>query len=318
MLRTAESVTPQHPDKLCDRISDRILDKCLRQDPASRVAVEVMGGHGLITVTGEITAKADIDFRKCVREIVGKEFEISLRLAHQSPEIAKSVDKGGAGDQGVMIGYACDETPELMPLEYQLARSLCQYLFQLFPYDGKTQITVNDGIITDAVASMQKVSTDRLRQSVAGWLKEQPTDKNTVIHANPTGDWQTGGFAADSGLTGRKIVIDSYGPRVPVGGGCFSGKDPTKVDRSAAYMARKIAVNYLKKHRAHEVYAHLAYVIGQTEPVQATVSVDSRPELIEGYDLTPKGIIALLELDKPIYEVTASWGHFGRGFAWDK
>ena len=313
-LRTAEFVSPKHPDKLCDRISDAILDACLAKDPDARVAVDVAGGHGTIFVTGEITSKAkSIDVSKIVRRLVG-DMEIINRLAEQSPEIARGVDTGGAGDQGIMVGYACDETPELLPLEYVLARSLCLELYKHFPHDGKTQVTTQDGKILSIVASFQNVSSENLRAQVLDWLKHEPlakmSDDSPELYINPCGDWSIGGFDADSGLTGRKLAVDNYGPRVPIGGGAFSGKDPSKVDRSGAYMARRIAVDYLKARNANEVYVYLAYAIGKAEPLEATVTIDGKREKVEGYDLTPNGIMKLLDLKKPQYEKLAIFGHY--------
>jgi S-adenosylmethionine synthetase len=309
-LRTAEFVSPKHPDKICDQISDAILDAYLAKDPDSRVAVDVAGGHGTIFITGEVTSAAKIDIVPIVRRLAGN-LEIINRLSHQSPEIARGVDTGGAGDQGIMVGYACDETPELLPLEYVLARSLNQFLYAKYPYDGKTQVTTKDGKIESIVASFQNVTSTKLRAQVLKWLGLHSLADNSIkIYPNPCGDWNLGGFDADSGLTGRKLAVDNYGPRVPLGGGAFSGKDPTKVDRSAAYMARTIAVDYLKDRHAHEVYVYLAYAIGRAEPLEATVVVDGVHEEITGYDLTPKGIIAYLDLKKPQYEKLARAGHF--------
>lgn len=319
-LRTAESVSPKHPDKLCDQISDAILDAYLAQDPNARVAVETVGGHGELFVVGEVTATAHIAIEPIVQRIAGN-VHVRQKIVKQSPQIAGGVDTGGAGDQGIMVGYACAETPELLPLEVVLARNLNQHLFERWPYDGKTQITLQDGYIQTIVASWQNVPANDLSAQVYTWLKHQ--DKavlNDVVqlHTNPAGDWDQGGFDADTGLTGRKLVVDNYGPRIPIGGGCFSGKDASKVDRSAAYIARKIAVDTLKKHKAKEVYCYLAYAIGVAEPVEATVIVDGAIKPVTGYDLTPNGIIRFLDLKKPQYEQTARYGHFGNGFVWDK
>lgn len=316
--KTAESVSPKHPDKLCDQISDAILDAHLAQDPLARVAVDVAGGHGVVFVTGEVTSQAvGVDVAEIVRRIAG-EVELIEHIAEQSPEIAQGVDTGGAGDQGIMIGYATNETPELLPIEVVLSRELNQYLYAIWPYDGKTQITVDRDTITGVVASFQNAPSVELRAAVNAWLKDKHVAAEARIHCNPSGDWSIGGFDADAGLTGRKLAVDNYGPRISVGGGAFSGKDPSKVDRSAAYMARKIAVEYLRERDAKEVFVRLAYAIGVAEPLEATVIVDGEIEAIEGYDLTPHGIIAALELRRPMYEVTARYGHFGHGFAWDK
>ena len=318
--RTAESVSPKHPDKLCDQISDAILDAYLAEDPKARVAAEACGGHGVVFVTGEITSKAEeIDIPAIVKRIAGDEMEIHTKIVKQSPEIAQGVDTGGAGDQGIMIGYACDETKEMLPLEVVLARRLNQFIYKKHPYDGKTQITIApDGTIDSIVASFQNVPHDELEKLVRDFVTKEKLKGKLELHINPAGDWNQGGFEADTGLTGRKLIVDNYGPRVAIGGGCYSGKDPSKVDRSAAYMARKIAVDYLRERKAHEVLVRLAYAIGYAEPLEKTVIVDGEPEEIEGYDLTPNGIIKYLDLKRPIYEKTAMWGHYGEGFDWDK
>jgi len=204
-----------------------------------------------------------------------------------------------------------------LPLEVTLARQLNQQLYKTWPHDGKTQVTLKDGQIVAVVASFQHAKQVELTEAVTDWLKSQKHSDKVAIFANPSGDWLQGGFDADTGLTGRKLVIDNYGPQIPVGGGAFSGKDPSKVDRSAAYMARRIAVDYLKKHKAREVYCYLAYAIGVAEPLEASVTIDGRQQLVKGYDLTPKGIIEYLQLKKPQYEQTARYGHFGNNFTWD-
>lgn len=318
--RTAESVSPNHPDKLCDRISDAILDAYLAEDPNARVAAEACGGHGVVFVTGEITSTAsDIDIPAIVHRIAGEANEVHTKIVKQSPEIAQGVDTGGAGDQGIMIGFACDETPEMLPLEVVLARRLNQFIYEKHPYDGKTQITLApDGTVDSIVASFQNVPHDELEKLVREFISTQKLNGKLELHINPAGDWAQGGFDADTGLTGRKLIVDNYGPRVAIGGGCYSGKDPSKVDRSAAYMARKIAVDYLRKRKAHEVLVRLAYAIGYAEPLEKTVIIDGKPEEIEGYDLTPNGIIKFLDLKRPIYEKTARYGHYGEGFDWDK
>lgn len=318
--RTAESVSPKHPDKLCDQISDAILDAYLAADPEARVAAEACGGHGVVFVTGEITSRADnIDIPAIVRRIAGDDIEVHTKIVKQSPEIAAGVDTGGAGDQGIMIGYACDETPELLPREVVLARRLNQFIYDKHPYDGKTQITLApDGSVDSVVASFQNVSHDELEQLVREFIASEGLEGKLELHINPAGDWNQGGFDADTGLTGRKLIVDNYGPRVAIGGGCYSGKDPSKVDRSAAYMARRIAVDYLRERKAHEVLVRLAYAIGYAEPLEKTVIVDGVPEEITGYDLTPNGIISYLDLKRPIYEATARYGHYGEGFDWDR
>lgn len=319
--RTAESVSPKHPDKICDQISDAILDAYLAKDAHARVAVEAVGGHGKVFVVGEVTSTAHPEIEPIVRRLAG-DVAVEVRLVRQSPEIASGVDTGGAGDQGIMVGYACSETPERLPLEVVLSRQLNQYLYKQWPYDGKTQITLKNGEITSIVASFQNAPTADLKQAVESWLTSPSNIRyqlsNIALHLNPAGDWHQGGFDADTGLTGRKLVVDNYGPRIPIGGGCFSGKDPSKVDRSAAYMARKIAIEYLKARSAKEVFVHLAYAIGYARPLEATVTVDGIQEPVEGYDLSPNGIIHLLDLKKPIFEQTARYGHFGhQDFAWE-
>lgn len=332
--RTAESVSPKHPDKLCDQISDAILDAHLAVDPNARVAVETCGGHGQVFVTGEVTSTAnDIDIEAIVHRIAGDNIKVMQNIVRQSPEIAQGVDTGGAGDQGIMIGYACAETPEMLPLEVVLSRRLNQYIFAEHPYDGKTQVTLFDvdgantnddapRYVSSIVASFQNTPKAELERLVRSFIESEnlqpvPGKSEIELHLNPAGDWNQGGFEADTGLTGRKLIVDNYGPRIPIGGGCFSGKDPSKVDRSAAYMARRIAVDYLKKRQAKEVFVRLAYAIGYAEPLERTVIIDGKPEQIEGYDLTPQGIIQSLDLKRPVYEATARYGHFGEGFDWD-
>jgi len=326
--KTAESVSPGHPDKIADQISDAIVDAHLRGDPAARVAVDVAGGHGKVFVTGEVTSKvSDVDVPAIVRRLAG-EVEVIHHIAEQSPEIAAGVNAGGAGDQGIMIGYACKESPELVPLEVILARSLNQFLYELWPYDGKTQVTIQGREMVSIVASFQHAKHTELEQAVKQWASSQEyahkcfrkyRNTNPALHINPAGDWDIGGFEADAGLTGRKLAVDNYGPLVPLGGGAFSGKDPSKVDRSAAYMARRVAVDYLRQRpQAKAVYARIAYAIGVADPLEATVIIDGIHEQIVGYDLTPKGIIDALDLRRPMYEQTARYGHFGHGFDWEK
>lgn len=305
MQKTAEFVSPGHPDKICDIIADSLLDKYLEQDLNSRSAIEIMGGHGLIVVNGEITSSANVDIESVVKSIVGDNFRIIVNLVKQSPEIARGVDTGGAGDQGIMVGYACDETKNFMPLEYELARNLCLEIYKKYPHDGKTQVTVEDGKVKCVVASFQNSKTEDLEKLV----REIIESEKYII--NPAGQWNIGGFDADTGLSGRKIVIDNYGPNVGIGGGSFSGKDYTKVDRSGAYMARKIAIDLLKKFSAHEVLVRLAYAIGIAEPVMAIAQIDKREIQIEGYDLSPNGIRKHLDWDKIKFAQKAKFGHFG-------
>jgi S-adenosylmethionine synthetase len=320
--RTAESVSPKHPDKLCDQISDAILDAHLREDPYARVAVDVAGGHGKVFVTGEVTSRAvNVDVAAIVKRIAG-DVELIEHIAAQSPEIAAGVDTGGAGDQGIMIGYATSETAEYLPLEVVLARRLNQNIFERWPYDGKTQITLDGDEIVQVVASFQHATQAELDSHVRLWLQNDDLAKvneaTVTVHVNPCGDWHIGGFDADAGLTGRKLAVDNYGPRIPIGGGAFSGKDPSKVDRSAAYIARKIAIDYLKQRQAKEVFVRLAYAIDVAEPLEITVIIDGIAEKGVGYDVTPNGIIDSLDLRRPIYEQTACYGHFGQGFDWEK
>ena len=320
--RTAESVSPKHPDKIADQISDAILDAHLREDPLARVAVDVAGGHGKVFVTGEVTSRAKkVDVAAIVQRLAG-DVELIEHIAAQSPEIAAGVDTGGAGDQGIMVGYATNETDEFLPLEVVLSRHLNEYIFERWPYDGKTQITVHGGKIVQIVASFQHASQAELVTLIYEWINQDAlavADETVLkIHVNPCGDWEVGGFDADAGLTGRKLAVDNYGPRIPVGGGAFSGKDPSKVDRSAAYMARKIAIDYLKQRQASEVFVRLAYAIGVVEPLEVTVIVDGIAEKGVGYDVTPNGIIDSLDLRRPIYEQTARYGHFGHRFDWEK
>jgi len=311
MKKTSEFCSPKHPDKICDFIADSILDAYLENDKESRVAIEVMGGHNLITINGEVTSMSKPDIEKLVKEIVGQDYKVIINIALQSPEIAQGVDTGGAGDQGIMKGYATNETPEYLPLEYVLARNLCQKIFAVYPYDGKTQVTIDDGKVLMVVASFQNTKSDELLKLVQKIIK---ADEYLI---NPAGEWTQGGFDADTGLSGRKLVIDNYGPEIPIGGGSFSGKDYTKVDRSGAYMARKIAVDLLKKNNAKEVFTKLAYAIGKKEPVMAVAIIDGREEKISDYDLSPHGIRKYLKLDKVKFADTCTWGHFGRGFEWE-
>ena len=315
MIRTAEVVTPRHPDKICDRISDAILDACLKQDAFSRVAIETMGGHGIITVTGELTTKAFVDIPGIVKKVYGQDIGVQTNIVKQSPDISFGVDSGGAGDQGIMIGYACNDNEEYVPQEYYLARKLAQHIYKKYPYDGKTQITM-DGNSIRVVASFCKTPKDKLTELVYNFFKKYPEYIIEALHCNPAGDWSLGGFDADAGLTGRKLAVDNYGPRVPLGGGAFSGKDGTKVDRSAAYMARKIAVDLLEENTAQEVFVQLAYAIGYDKPIQASALIDGRYEFVNGYDLTPKAIINFLELRQPVFSKTAEWGHMGNNFKW--
>lgn len=311
MKKTAEFVSPMHPDKICDFIADSILDAYLEVDKNSRTAIEVMGGHKLVTINGEVTSKGDPDIEAIVKHIVGEDFKVIINIVLQSPQIAQGVDIGGAGDQGIMKGYATSETENFLPLEYTLARNLCQKVFEVYPYDGKTQVTVENGKVTTVVVSFQNSKNEELL----------PLVKSIIVadeyFINPAGEWNLGGFDADTGLSGRKLIVDNYGPEITIGGGSFSGKDYTKVDRSGAYMARKIAVDLLKKNNAKDVEIKLAYAIGKVLPVMAVAVIDGVETEIEGYDLSTKGIRGLLKLDEVKYRDTCTWGHFGRGFGWE-
>ncbi len=310
MKRTVEFVSPGHPDKKCDFIADSILDAYLEGDPESRVAVEVMAGHNLVTINGEVTSRAKPDIEQIVKSIVGPNFEVITHVALQSPEIARGVDSGGAGDQGIMKGYATAETENRMPLEYELARNLCMRVYERYPFDGKTQVTVEDGEVATVVVSFQNTKNEELLP----FVKEIISAKEYLI--NPAGEWTQGGFDADTGLSGRKLIVDNYGPEVTIGGGSFSGKDYTKVDRSGAYMARRIAVELLEKYGAKEVQTKLAYAIGKNEPVMAVAVIDGKEESINGYDLSPRGLREYLKLDQVKFKETCTWGHFGRTFEW--
>ncbi len=311
MKKTAEFVSPMHPDKICDFIADSILDAYLEGDKNSHCAIEVMGGHGLVIINGEVTSKADPHIEGIIRKIVGNDFKIISNIVLQSKEIARGVDTGGAGDQGIMKGYATNETKEFLPLEYVLARDLCKKIFEVYPYDGKTQVTIENGKIKTVVASFQNARNNELLDLVKNNIKAEE------YLINPAGEWNQGGFDADTGLSGRKLIIDNYGPEIAIGGGSFSGKDYTKVDRSGAYIARKVAVDLLKKYKAKEVYTKLAYAIGKSNPVMSIAIVDGIEIEIKGYDLTPKGIHQYLKLDQIKFSETSKWGHFGKGFSWE-
>lgn len=293
---TAEYVSPKHPDKMCDRISDAILALFLLQDPHSRVAVETLGGHGRVFIVGEVTSTGNItqsEYEQVVADVTGVDtFKVTVHIAQQSPEIAFGVDQGGAGDQGVVIGYACNHNKEMIPQELYLAKSLCNYLYERHPADGKTQITINDKHeITHIVASFQGTTTQELEADVIDWCQDKKVFSDGIkLFINPAGEWHIGGFEADTGLTGRKIVLDQYGPRVPVGGGAFSGKDWTKVDRSGAQYAQYIAQQLLQKYKAQEVRVELVYVIGVAEAVHKIAYRDSVPHSLDEYDCSIEGI----------------------------
>ena len=363
-LFTSESVTEGHPDKIADQISDAILDACLAEDPYSRVACETLTCTGLIVVAGEITTKTYVDFQTLVRETVReigyddalKGFDCNTcgvisTINRQSPDIAQGVDTGGAGDQGMMFGYATNETPELMPAPISLAHRLAEKLTEVrksgkLAYlrpDGKSQVTVEydsnyKPVRVDAVVistqHAEEVGNDQLRADIMqhviqAVIPARLLDADTKYHINPTGRFVIGGPMGDTGLTGRKIIVDTYGGMGRHGGGAFSGKDPTKVDRSAAYMARYIAKNIVAAGLAERAEVQLAYAIGVADPVSiridtfgtGTLSEATLIELVrENFSLTPKGIIESLNLRRPIFKQTAAYGHFGRtgeAFTWE-
>jgi len=363
ILFTSESVTEGHPDKIADQISDAILDAALTDDPMSRVACETLLTTGLVIIAGEITTKSQIDYNGIARRVIGdigytrakygfdnETCSVLCAVHQQSPDIAMGVDTGGAGDQGLMFGYACNETPELMPLPIQLAHRLAERLTEtrksgLLPYlrpDGKSQVTVEyrDGrpFRVDAVVISSQhapeVENDQLRSEIREHVIRHTVpgdliDDNTKYHINPTGRFVTGGPQGDSGLTGRKIIVDTYGGYAPHGGGAFSGKDPTKVDRSAAYMARYIAKNIVSAGLADKCEVQLAYAIGVAEPVSVYVDTQGTGRISDAqisklvrdhFPMKPKEIIDTLKLRRPVYRQTAAYGHFGRsgdGFTWE-
>ena len=363
-LFTSESVTEGHPDKIADQISDAILDAILTQDPASRVACETLVTTGLAVVAGEITTSAYVDFQEVVRATIneigynrgkfgfdGETCAVLSSIHSQSPDIAMGVDTGGAGDQGMMFGFACTETEELMPMPIMLAHKLVKGLSTLrrdgtLDYlrpDGKSQVTIeydgNKPVRVDAVVVSSQhsplVTNDTMREDITEKIinKVIPAhmmDKNTKIYVNPTGRFVVGGPHGDAGVTGRKIIVDTYGGAAPHGGGAFSGKDPTKVDRSAAYMARYIAKNVVAAGIAERALVQLAYAIGVAEPVSVMVHTEDTGKLPEEqitelvrkhFKLTPRGIQEELDLRRPIYKKTAAFGHFGRTekeFYWER
>ena len=365
-LFTSESVTEGHPDKIADQVSDGVLDAIFAQDPNGRVACESLLTTDLIVLAGEITTSAEVDYEAAARDAVrdvgytdaaygfdANACEVQVRLHSQSPDIAMGVDPGGAGDQGLMFGYACTETPERMPLPIALSHRLVKALstarregvLDYLRPDGKSQVTVEyvgdepQRIHTVVVSSQHsdQVSTERLRAGieeavVRSTLPPDLLDDRTIIHVNPTGRFVTGGPHGDCGLTGRKIIVDTYGGMAPHGGGAFSGKDPTKVDRSAAYMARYIAKNCVEAGLADRVQVQLAYAIGVADPVSVLVETfgtgttgltdEQLGDVVQAhFALKPREIIETLDLRRPIYRSTAAFGHFGRSepeFTWER
>ena len=373
-LFTSESVTEGHPDKLCDYISDSILDSYLREDENARVACETVAGKGEIYITGEITSKANVDIEKVVRDVIkevgyeNSEFDIDYRtcsirinISKQSPDIAQGVDKSledkegqnieseGAGDQGIMFGYACDETKELMPITISLAHKLARKLTEvrkekIIDYlrpDGKVQVTVEyedekpirvDTIVVSTQhlpeVDLETLKKDIIEKVIKTTVPNELLDDDTKYFINPTGRFVIGGPLGDSGLTGRKIIVDTYGGVARHGGGAFSGKDATKVDRSASYMARFIAKNIVANGYATKCEIQLAYSIGVAKPVSIyvnTYGTNTIPEdeiinkINEKFDLTPRGIINSLDLQKPIYRQTTNYGHFGKeNLPWER
>ncbi len=363
-LFTSESVTEGHPDKIADQVSDAVLDEVMRQDPKGRVACETLVTTGLIVVAGEITTSAHVNYDEIARETVRQvgyddarygfdsdTCAVVCTVKRQSPDIAMGVDTGGAGDQGLMFGFACDETEELMPMPIQLSHRLTQRLAEVRKHktveflrpDGKSQVTVEyrDGkpfrvdCVVISTQHSDTVSNEDLRSAVMEHVikpivPSKMLDAKTKYHINPTGRFVIGGPMGDAGLTGRKIIVDTYGGYSRHGGGAFSGKDPSKVDRSACYMARYIAKNIVAAGLASRAEVQLAYAIGVAEPVSVmvdTFGTAAVPEekitalIRETFSLNPKGIIEALDLRKPVYKATAAYGHFGRtgaGFTWEK
>ncbi len=363
-LFTSESVTEGHPDKIADQVSDAILDACLEQDPYSRVAAETLTATGLVVIAGEITTKAYVDFQTLVRGVVASigydnavygfdsnTCAVISTINKQSGDIAQGVDTGGAGDQGMMFGYASNETPELMPIAISLAHKLTRRLSEVrkngkLSYlrpDGKSQVTVEydenrkpvrvDAVVVSSqhseTVSNDELHADILKHVIQAVIPAELLDEHTKYHINPTGRFVIGGPMGDTGLTGRKIIVDTYGGAGRHGGGAFSGKDPTKVDRSAAYVARYIAKNIVAAGLADRCEVQLAYAIGVAEPVSVLVDTFGTSKLSgkqltdlvrKNFSLTPKAIIESLKLRRPIYRQTAAYGHFGRNepdFTWE-
>ena len=362
-LFTSESVTEGHPDKIADNISDAILDAILEQDPTARVACETLVTTGLAVVAGEITTSAQVNYKQIIRDTIheigyndasygydANTCSVVDAIGTQSPDIAQGVDTGGAGDQGLMFGFACNETPELMPMPIQMAHNLTRKLSEVrrdgtIPYlrpDGKSQVSIEyrDGrpfrveavVISTQTAEIdiETIREDVMEKVIKPVIPADLLDTDTKYHINPTGRFVVGGPMGDAGVTGRKIIVDTYGGYAPHGGGAFSGKDPTKVDRSAAYMARYIAQNIVAAGLAEKCTVQLAYAIGVADPVSVLVDTHGTGKVDETklaeavrkqFALTPKGIIEMLDLRRPIFKATARFGHFGRTndeFTWEK
>ncbi len=364
---TSESVSEGHPDKVCDQISDAILDDILKHDPTARVACETFCATGLVLVGGEITTKHYVDVPKVVRKVVQEigytkgeyrfdyhSINVMSAINTQSPDIAMGVNTGGAGDQGMMFGYATNETKEYMPMTLVFSHNLVKKLAdirkkqpKLMPYlrpDSKSQVTIEYGndnkpkrieavVVStqhDAYVTQKRIREDVIKNVIKKVIPAKLLDRNTKIHVNPTGKFEIGGPHGDSGLTGRKIIVDTYGGKAPHGGGAFSGKDPSKVDRSAAYASRHIAKNIVAAKLADECLIQLSYAIGVAQPVSIFVNTFGTGKISDeklaniirkNIDLTPAGIIRRLNLRRPVYRNTAAYGHFGRnenGFTWEK
>lgn len=371
-LFTSESVSEGHPDKVCDQISDAVLDSLFEQDAHSRVACECFVTTGLVLVGGEVTTEGYVDVQKIVRDVVkdigyteaGIGFDadscaVLSTLHSQAPDIARGVDRGGAGDQGMMFGYACSETPELMPMPIMYAHKIVKQLAGIrkkkgtimpyirpdaksqvtIEYEGKRPVRVHTIVVSTQHApniSQNRIREDVIRHVIKEVIPEEMLDRRTLYFVNPTGVFETGGPHGDSGLTGRKIVVDTYGGRAPHGGGAFSGKDPTKVDRSAAYATRHMAINIVAAGLASECLIQISYAIGVKKPLSLHIQtfgtgiipdteleVILKKQIVEGaeFDMTPRGIIKRLKLRRPIYRLTSNYGHFGRNekeFTWEK
>lgn len=340
-LYTVESVTSGHPDKICDQVSDAVLDECLKQDPHSRVAMESFGGHGMLVVGGEVTTRAKVDYAGIAKRVykdIGHQnsLKVITNVVEQSPDIAMGVDTGGAGDQGIMYGYATNEAPQFLPKGVVLVHKLTKGLEELrrsgkvswIKPDGKAQVTMEGKNVSAVLVSTQHdagVSHDEIKATLTKELIVPAVGdiKDVHILVNPTGRFVQGGFEADTGLTGRKIMVDTYGGLIQHGGGAFSGKDPSKVDRSAAYMCRFVAKNLVANGHAKQCLVSVSYAIGRAEPMMVE-AVDEKGKSLakfinKKFDFRPNAIIERLGLRKPIYLATAAYGHFGKeGLPWEE